>query len=97
MPPDPKSEEEYALKEIDLINDEDDEEPCIIVGRDGILNEEECLHLFQICSMTEDELEEFVANDYELLDDEEWDDFSLKHEHLKKLPMALIWRWFRQT
>jgi hypothetical protein len=32
------------LKEIELI----DEDACLIIGMDGIVNEEECLHIFQV-------------------------------------------------
>jgi hypothetical protein len=33
-----------VMKEIELI----DKNACIIIGNDGILNEEECLHIFQV-------------------------------------------------
>lgn len=33
----------------------------------------------KIFSMKSDELKEFIENDYELLEDEEWDEFSLNN------------------
>jgi hypothetical protein len=61
------------LKEIELI----DIDMGFVVGLDGILNEEELLHALQILSMNSDELNEFTDNEYELLEDEEWDNYSL--------------------
>jgi hypothetical protein len=61
------------LKEIELIDDE----MGFIIGIDGVLSEEELLHSLQILSMNSDELNEFSENEYELLEDEEWDSYSL--------------------
>ncbi len=61
------------LNKIELISND----MGFVVGLDGILNEEELLHSLQILSMNSDELNEFEENDYELLEDEEWDEYSL--------------------
>jgi hypothetical protein len=85
-----------ALFEIELIEND----TSIVIGQDGVLNEEECLHILQvdrlgfcyqmfstifsilysfvqIYSMNNDEFKEFLENGCELLEDEEWDSYSL--------------------
>lgn len=77
-----------TLKELDIIDDE----LCFLIGTDGILNEEECLHMLQIYSMNKDEFIEFVDNDHELLEDEEWDNYSLLNDKINLLPIE--WKHF---
>lgn len=36
--------------------------------------------------MQEEEFAEFVENDYELLEDEEWDSYSLMNDKIAQLP-----------
>ena len=40
--------------------------------------------------MSKDEFEEFIENECELLEDDEWDNYSLRNENLSKLPID--WR-----
>jgi hypothetical protein len=37
--------------------------------------------------MSKDEFNEFIENDYELLEDEEWDNYSLMNDKIHSLPI----------
>jgi len=72
-----------TLKTLDIIDDN----TSFLIGTDGVLNEEECLHMLQIYSMSKDEFNEFIENNYELLEDEEWDNYSLVNDKIHGLPI----------
>lgn len=44
--------------------------------------------------MTSDEFKEFVENDCELLEDEEWDDYSLQNSNFLKTISFIIQKTF---
>jgi len=74
-----------AYQEIGLLNDD----YSIVIGNDGILNQDELSHILEIYSMTPDEFQEFCDNDFEMSADEgdvDVNENELDNENLKKLP-----------